>query len=85
MDDFIVRIGTFFLLIGTFLMILFLASDMVDKTDFDYFLVALMVLAAGWMMKRKKAPQPPSGRFSYFRKLRERREEKDRKQIEQKK
>ena len=80
MDDFIVRIGTFFLLIGAFLFIMFLGSDMADKTNFDYFFLALVAILVGWMMQKKKAPPPPSGRFGSIRKMREeakkRREEK---------
>ena len=85
MDGFTVRMGTFFLLIGTFLMIMFMASDMAEKTDFDYFFLALMALAAGWMMRGKRAPLPPSGRFSYFQRMREKREEKEKQAAEKKK
>jgi hypothetical protein len=71
MDEFIIRIGTFFLLIGTFLFIMFLGSDMANKTNFDYFFLALGVILVGWMMRKKKAPPPPSGRFGSIRKMRE--------------
>jgi hypothetical protein len=86
MDGFTVRIGTFLLLIGTYLFIMFLASDFAHQTNFDYLFLALMAIVAGWMMQRKKAPPPPSGRFGYFRRMREnankRKEEKNRKSEE---
>ena len=71
MDEFGVRIGTFFLLIGTFLFIMFLGSDMSDQTNFDFFFLALGAILVGWMLRRKKAPSPPSGRFGSIRKMRE--------------
>ena len=71
MDEFIIRIGTFFLLIGTFLFIMFLGSDMSNKTNFDYFFLAVGAILVGWMMRKKKAPPPPSGRFGSIRKMQE--------------
>jgi hypothetical protein len=89
MDEFIFRIGTFFVLIGTFLFIMFLASDFARQTNFDYFFLALMAIVAGWMMQKKKAPPPPSGRFGFFKKIsgnaKVRREEKNKKPEEKKK
>ena len=84
-EGFVVRVGTFFLLIGTFLFIMFLASDMAQQTNFDYFFLSLMAIVTGWMMRRKKAPPPPSGRFSYFKGLRDKNEEKSKKPEEKKK
>ncbi len=71
--EFIIRIGTFFLLIGTGILILFIASDYAGKTNFDYLFWAVLSITIGWMLRRRKAPPPPSGRFSYVRRLRERR------------
>ena len=88
MDEFIVRIGTFFLLIGTFLFIMFLASDFAHQTNYDYFFLALMAIVSGWMMRKKKAPPPSSGRFGYFKRIQEnankRKEEKNKKPEEKK-
>ena len=71
MEEFIARIGTFFLLIGTFLVIMFIASDMANQTDFDYLFLAMMAIAAGWMMQKKRPRKPPSAdRFSYLHKWR---------------
>jgi hypothetical protein len=70
MEELIARIGTFFLLIGTYLFILFLASDMGNRTDFDYLFLAMIAIAAGWMMHRKRPPPPSAGRFGIFRRKR---------------
>jgi hypothetical protein len=79
-DSFIVRVGMFFLVLGGGAFILFVASDLADKADFDYLFGAMILIAIGWSMWRKKPPPPSAGRFAYLRKMREggrqRREEK---------
>jgi hypothetical protein len=67
----IARVGTFFLLMGTFFTILFIASDMGDTTNFGYFFLGLFGLLIGWGLKRRVArnlPKPTS-RFAGIRKL----------------
>jgi hypothetical protein len=70
-DPFIVRVGMFFLVMGGGVFILFVASDLADRADFDYLFVALLLIAIGWSMWRKKPPPPPADRFSYLRRRRE--------------
>ncbi len=70
-NEFIIRIGTFFLLIGVGIFILFVASDFSGKTNFDYLFWAVLTVTIGLMFRRRRPPKPPSGRFSYVRKLRE--------------
>ncbi|MFN8381770.1 MAG: hypothetical protein U0V02_07510 [Anaerolineales bacterium] len=70
-DPFIVRVGTFFMVIGLGAFVLFVTSDIADKVDFDYLFIAMLLTFIGWTMRRKKAPPPPAGRFEYLRKLRE--------------
>lgn len=71
-DDSIgVRIGTFFLLIGVGAFVLFIASDLADKADFDYFFVAVLLIFVGWTLRRKKPPPPSAGRFAYIKSFRE--------------
>ena len=53
-ETLILRMGVFFLLIGTFLGILFIASDMAGQTDFDYLFLAMMAIGGGWMIRRRK-------------------------------
>ena len=71
MTEFVERIGTFLLLVGAFLFILFYASNYQGTADFDYFFMGVVFCMAGWMMRRKKSPPAPAGRFSYFKKVRE--------------
>ena len=70
-DPFIVRVGMFFLVMGGGAFILFVASDLADKPDFDYLFGAMVLIAIGWSMWRKKPPPPSADRFSYLRKMRE--------------
>lgn len=66
-----VRVGTFFIVLGSGSFILFVASDLAKKPDFDYLFVAVVLLFIGWMFRSKKPPPPSAGRFSIFRKARE--------------
>ncbi|MBI5824362.1 MAG: hypothetical protein HZB18_10070 [Chloroflexi bacterium] len=70
-DPFIVRVGTFFMVMGLGAFVLFVTSDIAEQVDFDYLFVAMVLLFIGWTMRRSKAPPPPAGRFSYLRKMRE--------------
>ncbi len=71
MNEFIIRIGTFFIVIGIGILILFIASDFANKPDFDYFFLSMLVIGLGWLLRRRKPPPPSSGRFSTFRRMRE--------------
>jgi hypothetical protein len=75
-DDFIARIGTFFLVLGVGATVLFVISaiashslsDEIDlKTEFDYLFWAVALIGFGALMRRRAAPPPPSGRFSGIR------------------
>ena len=76
-NEFIIRIGTYFLLLGAGLLILFIASDLSKVTNYDYLFWSIFVGVVGILLRRRKAPPPPSGRFSIFR--RGRPDEKDKK------
>lgn len=66
------RIGTFFILLGLLLIILFIASDIGSTTYFSYFFIGAALLVIGWIFKRSTAhPAPPSGRFEGLRKIRQ--------------
>lgn len=66
-DPIIVRIGTFFLVMGGGVLVLFIASDFADQVDFDYLFAAMLLIGLGWMLRGKKAPPPPAGRFSWIK------------------
>jgi hypothetical protein len=72
MNDFIARIGTFFFLLGFVLFVLFLASDMAERPQFDYFCLSMLAIGLGWMLSRRRAPPPSAGRFSWVKQTRER-------------
>ena len=68
-NEFLIRMGTFFTLIGIGLFILFGASFMNNAPDFLYFFLGLISVFIGWRFLKRKAPPPPSERFSTLRKL----------------
>jgi hypothetical protein len=67
---FISRIGTFFLLLGLVIIILFVASDIGQETVYTFFFIGVIMLALGWYFKRIGAPPPVQGkRFEGIRTL----------------
>lgn len=70
-DPLIVRVGTFFFVMGGGILILFIASDLAKQADFDYFFMAVLLIFIGWVFRRKKAPPPSAGRFAYIKNFRE--------------
>jgi flagellar biosynthesis component FlhA len=71
-NEFLIRIGTFFTLIGVGLIILFAATYLGNAPDFKYFFLGLISMFIGWRLSKRKAPPPPSGRFATVRKMQER-------------
>lgn len=87
--DFLFRTGTFFVLVGIGMMILFGASMCTStnttggpgndlQTSGFLFLAGMLSFAFGWYLKRITAPppRPPSERFSGLRKVFDRRKKK---------
>ncbi len=66
-DPIEVRMGTFFVVMGGGVFLLFVLSDVADRVEFDYFFLSLALVGIGYYFRRKKAPPPPSGRFSWFK------------------
>ncbi len=75
-DSFSVRVGMFLLVVGAGAFLLFVVSDIADKTDYDYFFTAMVLMGIGWFMWRKKPAPPSSGRFESLKRLRENRGKK---------
>jgi len=65
------RIGTFFLILGIFLFIFFMASDFADQPDFDLLVISLILLVVGIAFRRRAKAPASSGRFDWIRKLSE--------------
>jgi flagellar biosynthesis component FlhA len=70
-NEFLVRMGSFFTVIGLGLIILFALTYMANAPDFNFFFLGLVSIYVGWRLSRRKAPPPPSGRFATIRKWRE--------------
>ncbi len=66
--EFIVRVGTFLILIGLGAFILFVASDSAKQANFDYLFWAVLAFTVGVLLRRLKPAPPPSGRFESLRK-----------------
>jgi MYXO-CTERM domain-containing protein len=71
MNQFVARLGTFFILLGIFFLIMFIASDAAKQPNFDYLLFGLVGLGFGLVFRRRASPPSPSGRFGWYKNLRE--------------
>jgi len=69
--EFLYRIGTFFLLVGTGMLIFFMLSEAAKQPLFNFFCWSMILLSIGFIFRAqyRKASPPPSGRFSVFKKL----------------
>ena len=80
-DSTVVRMGTFFLVMGGGVFVLFVISDLAEEVDFDYLFISALLFLIGWYFRRGKAPPPSAGRFSMINKSRDdarkRREERE--------
>ena len=67
MKEIVPRIGTFFILIGAGLMVMFIASDMNDTPVFDLCFGSLILIWFGWALRKRATRPEPSGRFRLIR------------------
>jgi hypothetical protein len=65
------RVGTFFIILGIFSLIFFLASDFAKQPDFDWLFIGMVLLGIGFIFRRRAEPPPSADRFSSVRKFRE--------------
>jgi hypothetical protein len=65
------RVGTFFVMLGIFALIFFLASDFANRPEFDWLFIGMVLMGLGFLLRRRAAPPPPAGRFGSIRKMRE--------------
>ena len=84
-DPIIVRVGTFFFVMGGGVFVLFVASDLANQADFDYLFMAVLLMGIGWIFRRGKAPPPSAGRFAWWRNRREEAQKKKQAKQEAKK
>jgi hypothetical protein len=68
--ELIYRVGTFFLLVGIGLVVMFILSEAAQQTAFGYFCWGTILLVIGFMCRAQyKKSIPSSGRFSIFKRL----------------
>ena len=68
--ELIYRVGTFFLLVGAGLIILFILSDAVRQTAFNYLCGGTILLTIGFLFRAQyKRAIPSSGRFSLLKRF----------------
>ena len=82
--EFIARIGDFFLVVGAFLFVLFVSSDLAKKADFDFLFLSMLALGLGWLLRRRRPAKPAAGRFAWYNKTRESMKDRRRKSREKK-
>jgi len=79
------RVGTFFILVGTGLLLLFVGSVMAHEINLLFLPLGFIALFIGFMLGRKR-PTVESTRFAYLRKMneqsRQRRQEKEKRNQE---
>ncbi len=54
--EFIARIGDFFLVIGIFLFVLFVSSDLAKHAEFDYLFLSILTLGIAWVHAPPQTP-----------------------------
>jgi predicted membrane channel-forming protein YqfA (hemolysin III family) len=68
--ELIYRVGTFFLMVGLGLILLFILSEAAEYAVFDLFCWGLLLLIVGFVFRNQyKKSFPPSDRFSFVKKL----------------
>jgi len=66
----IYRVGTFFLLVGIGLVVLFILSEAAQQTSFEYFCSGAAFLIIGFMFRAQyKRSIQPSGRFRLIKRF----------------
>ncbi len=68
--DILPRIGTFFIVIGTASVLLFVISDIAETIAFNYLFIGLLLLGIGFFFRRKVEKSPSSKRFEWWNKMR---------------
>jgi sugar phosphate permease len=81
--EFLPRIGTFLVLVGIGLLLVFIGSGMAKAPHYGYLFGSLIVLVFGFLLRRRAKPRPSSGRLRVVRgiydKNKERQEQKKQK------
>jgi len=74
--ELIFRIGTFFLITGIVLLLLFILSETTGKTTFQYFCWSALLMTIGFAFRSLyKRSTTSSGRFSILKRFRKKKKE----------
>ncbi|HUG33768.1 MAG TPA: hypothetical protein VMJ90_03280 [Anaerolineales bacterium] len=74
--EIISRIGTFFLIVGVGLFLLFLLSESTGKISFEYLCGSTILVTLGFIFRAQyKKGGPSSGRFGLFKRFRRKKDE----------
>jgi hypothetical protein len=63
------RIGTFLMLMGAGILVLFVASTSSGAPNFDYLFWSMLACIIGFFVRRRSAPATPSNRFRLLKGL----------------
>lgn len=70
------RVGTFFLIIGIGLLLIFLLSEAGGETAFQYFCGSILLIVMGFLFRAQyKRSVTPSGRFGVIKRLKRNKDE----------
>ena len=69
-EDILARVGTFFIVIASGFIVMFVVSDLAEKVYFDYFFIGVLLGGVGIYMRRTAPTPPASGRFESYQKWR---------------
>jgi hypothetical protein len=68
--EFVYRVGTFFLLVGTGLLIFFMLSEFADQPQFNYFCSSMVLITIGFIFRAQyRRAVVSSGRFSILKRI----------------
>jgi len=68
-QEFINRVGTFLMLIGVGILVLFIASASAGTANFDYLFWSMLTSIIGFFLRRRGPPAAPSERFRMLKGL----------------
>jgi hypothetical protein len=79
------RVGTFFILMGIGLMMVFITYEIGGVAHFDYFLISLILLFIGFRLRANNKPASQDSRFSSVRSISEKFKQKQSQESDKKK
>jgi len=83
-EGFVPRIGSFFILVGIGLTLIFVGSWTDGIPDVGYLLASLISVVFGFFLRRRKEPPPTTARFSGLRQSHEKSRQRNAERAEKK-